>query len=155
MPFLLRRVKFLFLFLAILPPLMGSDSLEEDSREIFRRFDENHSGVLESNEVANWPWAVFDRDKDGLVAEMEFRMGYIQAQHAAFASKDRQAAFLVLDWNKDGMISGIEFSKPLLPADQNKDGVVVLDEFLVASVPARPKIAPAPANPGLDALNNF
>ena len=120
-------------------PTTALASPVEDSAELFGKFDTNRDGVLSKDEIGVWPWGRYDTNKDGEVSRAEFLAGRTADRAQAAIEPDPEKAFVLLDWNNDGWLSGTELDGKWEKYDANGDGIVTKDEFLKG----RSKAAPA------------
>lgn len=129
-----------------------ADPARAARRGIFARLDGNEDGVVTAAEMDGARTAAFERqdgDANGTLSAGEFLAGRSAAGAPAPPAIEslklkRDARFLALDWNRDGVIDREEYladgRRRFASADRNSDGRVTEDEFAAAAAGKR-KIA--------------
>lgn len=116
----------------------------ENVAENFARLDRNRDGVASGDEIGTL-WSRYDTNADGVVTAAEFTHGRAFDKNFAVTTKDPQQAWVVLDWNQDGYLSGTELDGKWDSFDFDRDGKVQKNEFITGRT--APAVAPGPAAP--------
>lgn len=123
----------------------------ENVDEHFRLVDRNRDGVASGDEIRGTLFARYDTNADGAVTAAEFAYGRAFDKKFADTAKDPQQAWVVLDWNQDGYLSGTELDGKWDALDFDRDGKVQKHEFITGrtapAVAPGPGTAPAPVAP--------
>lgn len=130
-------------------PLLASPM--ENVAEHFQKVDRNGDGVASGDEIRGSLFARYDTNADGAVTSAEFAHGRAFDKKFADTTKDPQQAWVVLDWNQDGYLSGTELDGKWDNLDFDRDGKVQKHEFITGrtapAVDPGPGTAPAPVAP--------
>lgn len=125
-----------------------ADPARAARRGIFARLDGNDDGVVTAAEMDDARAATFghqDGDANGTLSPGEFLAGRSAAGAPAPPAIEslklkRDARFLALDWNRDGVIDREEYladgRRRFASADRNGDGRMTEDEFAAAAAAA-------------------